>query len=676
MRLAYTWRDCFAKTVRDIKATDLIEHSIDLEPHARPIKGTLPKYTPQEREFANRIFPELEDAGIIVRRSSPWGARTKFPPKKKGSELLRVVHNYKPVNSFTIKSAYPMHHLEEVVGLLIKPKYKVYFSSDASNGYWAIMTRPQDQNKTGFLTPNGQWVYLRMVQGLKRAPHTYSQFTDLVFGPLPPNDDGAPRMPTLIGDNGDVAFAAFMDDHGASATDYDTLFDFLHTRYFPRVAFGPVYLSGHKKQLFSGGLELLGFQGSEEGLRPSLKHREKIRNWPTPRNREELDAFLWLTPFLRIFIPGRSDLVLEMKKAYLTQVPVELKPKKPHDDEVEDCDQDLTRAPKRKRAPKPTVQRKWVEKETFDWGLRQQAAFDAVKQAVSNNAMAGADPELQYHLSVDASQTGVGGCLFQLAGISPGTEATPKLEANERITMFMSFRLQDAQTRYGNSERECYAIVKCLSEVRWMVMGSPHPVIVYSDHEALKSIFATGQTEKNRIANWLDRLGEYDIKLAYRPSRDQHIGIADGLSRMPTRFTTQSNVEDSEMMAMAVLPEHRRPLQQHTRPLQILEPLEENLNKYKRSPMYHQVVEYLVGGEDAMEAADVPRSRRKYLRKAAKAYRLPNSNESRSLRFIENNGSVSICIVEDEVSRFLQAAHEDHGHYAPALTLDYLIGRV
>ena len=122
-RLLYTWRDCFATRVQDIQATDLIEHSIDLVPNAKPVAGSPPKYTAAEREFANRIFPELEDAGIIVRRSSPWGVRTKFPLKKKGSTLLRVVHNFIPVNHYTIKSAYPMHHLKEVIATLIKLKY-------------------------------------------------------------------------------------------------------------------------------------------------------------------------------------------------------------------------------------------------------------------------------------------------------------------------------------------------------------------------------------------------------------------------------------------------------------------------------------------------------------------------------------------------------------------------
>ena len=65
---------------------------------------------------------------------------------------------------------------------------------------------------------------------------------------------------------------------------------------------------------------------------------------------------------------------------------------------------------------------------------------------------------------------------------------------------FMSSRLRDAETRYSNSGRECYAIVKCLAQVRRLVMRSKHLVIVYTDSETLKPIFARAQTEKGRIA--------------------------------------------------------------------------------------------------------------------------------------------------------------------------------
>ena len=62
-------------------------------------------------------------------------------------------------------------------------------------------------------------------------------------------------------------------------------------------------------------LHLAVEKGYADGLRPPVKHREKVENWPIPTTRAELDAFLWLTPSLRICIPGRAAHVLEMKKA-------------------------------------------------------------------------------------------------------------------------------------------------------------------------------------------------------------------------------------------------------------------------------------------------------------------------------------------------------------------------
>ena len=221
----------------------MLEHSIDLE-GARPVQGTLLKYTQEERDLANQIFLDLEDAGIIQQRSSEWGARTKFPSKKKGSSLKRVAYNFTPLNKHTRKSGYPMHSLEEVVNTLIRAGLGVYFTSDAANSHWTIPTRKRDINKTGIIGPNGQWVYLRMGQGMKRAPFTYPQFGDLVFGPLPKNAAGTPRMPTLLGRSENHAFQIFMHDYAGSARDSEAMFDFLIDQYFPKVIFGIIYLLG------------------------------------------------------------------------------------------------------------------------------------------------------------------------------------------------------------------------------------------------------------------------------------------------------------------------------------------------------------------------------------------------------------------------------------------------
>lgn len=67
-----------------------------------------------------------------------------------------------------------------------------------------------------------------------------------------------------------------------------------------------------------------------------------------------------------------------------------------------------------------------VEKKEFLWGPIQEVSFNAIKKAIANNAIAGSDPEMQFHLAVDASQTIIGGVLFQLHGTPAGTEATAR----------------------------------------------------------------------------------------------------------------------------------------------------------------------------------------------------------------------------------------------------------
>lgn len=69
-RLFYTQQDYFVENIWDIHVTNLIKLSIDLKPGAQPVRGKIPRYTAAEKAFANKIFPVMEDVGVIVRRSS------------------------------------------------------------------------------------------------------------------------------------------------------------------------------------------------------------------------------------------------------------------------------------------------------------------------------------------------------------------------------------------------------------------------------------------------------------------------------------------------------------------------------------------------------------------------------------------------------------------------------
>jgi hypothetical protein len=228
-----------------------------------------------------------------------------------------------------------------------------------------------------------------------------------------------------------------------------------------------------------------------------------------------------------------------------------VKAKEPPPD-LEECDGDLAAKRRRRgkgagetpvnRLPKErertTVRRTYVEK---PWTLTPecQDSFDYVK-----NACAGTNYKLQFYLAVDASLTGTGGVLFQMKDTPVGTVLGPEHRDKEQIVMFMSFRLSDQETRYTNLERECLAVVKYLAEVRWIIIGSPWPLMLYSEHSALKTVLLKGSEGTTRVVQWESRLSEYDYIVVHHPNTDPIIGLADRLSRMPIRLTTSLVAED------------------------------------------------------------------------------------------------------------------------------------
>ena len=87
-----------------------------------------------------------------------------------------------------------------------------------------------------------------------------------MFGSIPPVADGEPSFPSLMGDHpaSGVAFSGMVDDSYGSADSFDQMYDFLNDHFFPRCAFGPMYLKASKSHFFTPSLEFLGLEGGAE----------------------------------------------------------------------------------------------------------------------------------------------------------------------------------------------------------------------------------------------------------------------------------------------------------------------------------------------------------------------------------------------------------------------------
>lgn len=151
-------------------------------------------------------------------------------------------------------------------------------------------------------------------------------------------------------------------------------------------------LKSTKTKCFSSSIVILGHEIENKGLGPSADKVAKLRDHPTPEDEKELDHFLYMTLYLKSYIPGSVVHSRIMKEAILVQV-----------------------------GPKVAGKKSTREKVGWQWTDKQQRSFDDTKRCIVEKACIGEDPRFQYHLSCDASQTGLGAVLFQLPSGEAGT---------------------------------------------------------------------------------------------------------------------------------------------------------------------------------------------------------------------------------------------------------------
>ena len=124
-----------------------------------------------------------------------------------------------------------------------------------------------------------------------------------------------------------------------------------------------------------------------------------------------------------------------------------------------------------------------------------------------------------FEVKVDASGFALGGILLQ------------KQEDGKRHPIgYYSATLNEAQRNYDIYELELLVIAECLKHWRQYLAGSPHKIIVHTDHANL-TYWRQLQKISRRITRQVLELEEYNIELRHIPGKNN--GRADALSRRP-----------------------------------------------------------------------------------------------------------------------------------------------
>ncbi len=164
------------------------------------------------------------------------------------------------------------------------------------------------------------------------------------------------------------------------------------------------------------------------------------------------------------------------------------------------------------------------------WGQEEQKAFDQLKARVTAEpVLAHANLQDQFELEVDASGYAVGAVLLQR-----------KEDSKKHPIGYYSATLNEAQWNYDIYDLELLAIVMALKNWRPLLAGSPHKIIIYSDHLNLQ-YWKMPQKISRRVAREVLELSKYDFEIRHIPGKQN--GRADALSRWPDYDTGENDNE-------------------------------------------------------------------------------------------------------------------------------------
>lgn len=143
-------------------------------------KGSWRKIYPltyTEREELDKFIAENLEKGYIRKSKSPLASPFFFVTKKDGS--LRPVQDYWALNEGTVKNAYPLPLISDIIDRL--KGATIFTTLDVRAGYNNARIKEGDEWKAAFITPSGLFEPTVMFYGLCNAPATFQNMMNDIF---------------------------------------------------------------------------------------------------------------------------------------------------------------------------------------------------------------------------------------------------------------------------------------------------------------------------------------------------------------------------------------------------------------------------------------------------------------------------------------------------------------
>ena len=177
---------------------------------------------------------------------------------------------------------------DQVLERLANFSYFCYL--DGLSGFYQIPIHPEDQAKTTFTCPYGNFAFRRMPFGLCNAPTTFQRCMLLIFSDLL-----------------DDCVEVFMDDFSVYGTNFSNCLDNL-SKVLDRCIEHGLVLNWEKCHFMAQEGIVLGHLVSKSGIKVDRAKIEVIANLPPPKCVKDIRSFLGHAGFYRRFIKDFSKI--------------------------------------------------------------------------------------------------------------------------------------------------------------------------------------------------------------------------------------------------------------------------------------------------------------------------------------------------------------------------------
>jgi hypothetical protein len=263
------------------------DHKIDLKEGFIPKRGALFRQGPEQDQATREFLDENLAKGFIRESKSPQAATLFFVPKKDGR--TRPVQDYRYLNDWTVKNAYPLPRIEDLIDRLIGKK--LFIKMDVRWGYNNVRIHEGDEWKAAFICKHGLYEPLVMFFGLTNSPATFQSMMDEIFH--------SEILQGWLNDYLDDILIANEGDKEDLTKKATGVLDKLEEH--------ELFIKPDKSEFFTTSVDFLGFNIGDGKINMEKQKVSGIADWPPPQNQRQVRSFIGFCNFYRRFIKDYAE---------------------------------------------------------------------------------------------------------------------------------------------------------------------------------------------------------------------------------------------------------------------------------------------------------------------------------------------------------------------------------